>query len=367
MIASLRNRASAPDGTTMISPTESTSVRPWRSDEPPQRVLIIRFHAVGDVAISLASCAAFRRKFPDSQIDFLTMDPTALLAASLDLFTAVHTFPLCDSKWERLRYAIAWAARLRRYRYQIVLDLQRNWVTRFLRRSAAPTAWAEFDRFSPRLAGLRTLDTFHRIGFDDLELDFRVPVRAEALEAARQTLRSNGWNESMPLVVLNPAGLWTTRNWPLECYGDFARMWLKDEDTTFLLIGTDRLSEKARFLSDVLGSKVVNLVGRTSLAEANAILQHVSFVLSEDSGLMHMAWVSGIPTLALFGSSRHDWSAPLGPHTQCLHSGDLPCAACMSATCRYGDTHCLTRHTPDTVYGLARQLMRNCYAKTDRS
>ena len=341
----------------MTGRTESISFRRWSSAKPPERILIIRLHAIGDVAITFPACAAFRSKFPEACIDFLTLETTAPFAASLEIFNTVHSFPLCRSKWERLRHAIAWAARLQQKRYQIVLDLQRNWVSRLLRVSAAPTAWAEFDRFSPRLAGLRTLDTFHRLVFSDLDLDFHLPVRTEVLQSARRILQRRGWHEGKPLVVLNPAGFWATRNWPLEYYSEFARLWLRDEDAMFLLIGTERISEKSRFLSDGLGSKLINLVGQTSLAEALGILQHVSFVLSEDSGLMHMAWVSGIPTLALFGSSRHDWSAPIGPHTYCLHSGDLPCGACMSATCKYDDVHCLTRHTPHAVYDLARQFI----------
>lgn len=341
----------------MTARTESISVRRWGSARSPERVLIIRLHAIGDVAITFPLCTALRAKFPAACIDFFTLETTSPLAASLETFNTVHSFPLCRSKWERLRHAIAWAARLQHKRYQIVLDLQRNWVSRLIRICTAPTAWAEFDRVSPRLAGLRTLDTFHRLGFTDLDLDFHLPVRNEVLQSALRILQRNGWHEGKPLVVLNPAGLWTTRNWPLEYYSEFAWLWLRDEDAMFLLIGTERMSEKGEFLSKDLGSKLINLVGKTSLVEALGILQHVSFVLSEDSGLMHMAWVSGIPTLALFGSSRHDWSAPLGPHTQYLHSGDLPCGACMSVTCRYDDIHCLTRHTPQTVYRLARQIM----------
>ena len=343
----------------MTEPRESVSNRKWSSPKPPEKILVIRLHAIGDVAITFPSCVALRTRFSDASIDFLTLETTASLPASLEIFNSVHGFPYCDSRWERLRHALAWANRLRHNQYQVVLDLQRNWVSRMLRRAARPQAWSEFDRFSPRLAGLRTLDVFHRIGFVDLGLDFRLPVRSEVLHSARSILQRHGWKEGKQVVVLNPAGFLPTRNWPLENYSEFARLWLNDEETTFLMMGPGRIGEKSKYLSDHLGSRLINLVGQTSLPEALGILQQVSFVLSEDSGLMHMAWVSGIPTLALFGSSRHDWSAPVGPHTRCLHSGDLPCGACMSPTCRYGDIHCLTRYTPQSVYALSREMMNH--------
>jgi ADP-heptose:LPS heptosyltransferase len=73
---------------------------------------------------------------------------------------------------------------------------------------------------------------------------------------------------------------------------------------------------------------------------------------------MHMAWLSGIPTLALFGSTRSEWSRPLGDHTLLLDSSDLSCGGCMESTCRFGDNHCLTRYTPQQVYTHAIGLIK---------
>src|SRR5438309_11377970 len=86
----------------MTAHTESISVRRWDSAKAPERALIIRLHAIGDVAITFPSCMAFRAKFPEACIDFLTLDTTAPLAASLEIFNTVHSFPHSTSKWERL-------------------------------------------------------------------------------------------------------------------------------------------------------------------------------------------------------------------------------------------------------------------------
>ena len=94
------------------------------------------------------------------------------------------------------------------------------------------------------------------------------------------------------------------------------------------------------------------------MEEAFAIINKSYFVLTEDSGLMHMSWVSGIPTLALFGSSRRDWSAPQGEHSLCLNSSDLECGNCLLAICKYGDIHCLTRYTPEFVFDRSISLLK---------
>jgi ADP-heptose:LPS heptosyltransferase len=88
-------------------------------------------------------------------------------------------------------------------------------------------------------------------------------------------------------------------------------------------MGVGKISDKANYLKGKLGEKLVNLVGKTSPLQAFAIVQDLHFVLSEDSGLMHMAWVSGIPTLALFAGQKNVRPQPLGKHSGFLHSEDI--------------------------------------------
>jgi ADP-heptose:LPS heptosyltransferase len=127
-------------------------------------------------------------------------------------------------------------------------------------------------------------------------------------------------------------------------------MMMHDQNWHFVLLGTSRIRKQAAFLEEQIGDAVLNLTEQTSLEEALGVLRHASVVISEDSGLLHMGWASGVPTLALFGSTNHVWSQPVGRHVRSLHSGDLECGACMSPECRFGDVRCLTRYTPDFVY-----------------
>jgi ADP-heptose:LPS heptosyltransferase len=171
-------------------------------------------------------------------------------------------------------------------------------------------------------------------------------------------LLSAGWSGTTQLVAINPAGLWETRQWPLENYDSLIRLFLEeDENVRFLLLGTERIRERSRHLVRHFGHHAVDLVEQTTLGEALAALQFCSGMISEDSGLMHMAWASGIPTVALFGSTNHIWSAPTGNYVRCFHSGDLPCSACMKPSCKYGDIHCLTRVTPHMVYEAMKAML----------
>ncbi len=108
-----------------------------------------------------------------------------------------------------------------------------------------------------------------------------------------------------------------------------------------------------------LAPDAVDLAGETTPDLAMAVLARASLAVSDDSGLMHLAWVQGVPTLALFGSTRATWSRPLGPATDGFYSEDLACGACMRPVCAREDLHCLDRVTVDAVLSRALDLLRN--------
>jgi ADP-heptose:LPS heptosyltransferase len=172
-------------------------------------------------------------------------------------------------------------------------------------------------------------------------------------------LHAANFDPAKKLFVLNPAGNFATKNWPLEYYDRFARTWLEtiDAHVQFLVLGADFLQTKAEHLKNRLSNNLISLVGSTTQTEAFNILQKADLVLTEDSGLMHLACAAQVPTIALFGSTKSVWSKPWGEYSICLDSSDLECGECAEPLCRFGDVHCLTRYTPDAVITAATELL----------
>ena len=323
------------------------------------RVLAIRFQATGDVIITLPYLNALKRKYPDSEIDLLTREETAPIPRSLLLFSRVFAIGGGRRFKRQCLAMLILLPRLILRRYDIVLDLQNNELSRWVTSALRPKAWSRFDKTSPIPAGERTRRALEGAGLGPIDLNTDLRVRNDG--SAERLLREAGIGSDHRLVVLNPAGAFPTRNWPLSNYVAFAKTWqsLDSRPTLFLLLGLPALREKADYLRFALGGSVVDLVGRTTSDEAFALVRRSDLVLSEDSGLMHMSWCSGVPTVALFGASRGDWSRPLGKHSVCLDSSDLECRFCMEAECRHGDVRCLTRREPEEVAHLAMQLLES--------
>ena len=117
-----------------------------------------------------------------------------------------------------------------------------------------------------------------------------------------------------------------------------------------------------RALAEALEEHAVDLSGRTTPDEAMAVVARASLAVSDDSGLMHLAWVQGVPTVAIFGASRATWCRPWGEHTTGFYSEDLPCGACMQPECARKDLHCLMRVSVDAVLERALRLLRGTEA-----
>lgn len=331
--------------------------QPWTKTSLPRRILAIRLQALGDVVITLPYLQCLRNSLPaDTRLDLVTRKEVDDIPKNIDLFDHVYSIGGARDFKRQLLSTCLLLPQLSMQRYDVVIDLQNSGLSRLLRKSLRPAAWSAFDRFSPRSAGERNRLTIEAVGLGLNQMDIRLRPRPPL--SSRAILSRKGLTDADRLVVLNPAGAFPTRNWETDKYVRFARLWLQRwPDTKFLLLGTSFIAEKALFLQKELGDHVVNLVGQTRPSEVFSVLQRVALVLSEDSGLMHMAWVSGTPVVALFGSTRSDWARPLGPHSLVLDSSDLPCGHCMQESCQRGDVFCLSRRSPEEVFARAVSLL----------
>lgn len=331
--------------------------KPWNDSSLPKKILAMRFQAIGDTIITLPYLQNLKRQHPEIELHFLTRKEVSPIPKNILLFDKVITIGGGRNAKIQFLLILLKLPWLWFQKYDVVLDLQNHRISRIVRKLLHPKAWTEFDRSSPISAGERTRQTVEALLPWSIAPDtqFVIDYKTKALELLQQ----NGWKEEHELVVLNPAGNFPSRSWPVSAYIEFAKLWRErfNNSTQFVLLLLPSLSEKATQIAKALGENCINLTGKSGQLESFTILQKCKFVLSEDSGLMHMAWVQGIPTLALFSSSRKDWSAPQGEWSDCLDSSDLACGPCMAEVCLYGDNRCLTRYAPEYVLEKAANLL----------
>ncbi len=167
----------------------------------------------------------------------------------------------------------------------------------------------------------------------------RLSVNSDDVAAALRRHQLHKGEGDRLLALCPGAEYGPAKRWPEARFGELAQEYRK-RGWQVWLFG----SEKDRTVCDNVASRAegcINLAGRTSLAEAVDLLSLAEAVVSNDSGLMHVAAALGRPLVALYGSSDPGFTPPLGEPHEILHKG-LECSPCFERVCPKGHLRCLT-------------------------
>ena len=137
------------------------------------------------------------------------------------------------------------------------------------------------------------------------------------------------------------------KRWPAQSFGELATA-LAAEGITVWIVGSAKEREIGEKIRAASAGAAVNLCGRTSLDQAVVILSAADLVVSNDSGLMHVAAALDRPLVALYGSSSPAFTPPLSRHAQIIKL-DLPCSPCFQRSCPLGHFDCMMKLTPQLV------------------
>jgi len=140
------------------------------------------------------------------------------------------------------------------------------------------------------------------------------------------------------------------KRWPEEHYAEVARKAL-DKGWQVYLFGSLKDGLVTAKINELSGDKCRNFAGRTSLTEALDLMSLCNAVVSNDSGLMHVAAALNIKTIALYGSSDPNFTPPLHSEAEVISLG-LPCSPCFKRECPLEHLDCLTKILPKRVLAL---------------
>jgi heptosyltransferase-2 len=180
---------------------------------------------------------------------------------------------------------------------------------------------------------------------DRPQLHIDAQLTEDAAQAAE--LEVGGYWAFAPGAEYGPS-----KRWPPAHYAALARALHTRHGLPIVLLGSGKEAPLCDEISALAPGTCRVLAGRTTLDAAMALIAGCRGMISNDSGLMHVAAALGVPQVALFGSTSPEHTPPLNPRAHVLWLKDelkLDCMPCFARECRFGHYRCLQDLTPQRV------------------
>ena len=169
-----------------------------------------------------------------------------------------------------------------------------------------------------------------------------------------------GLDPGMPLMTLCPGARYgSSKQWPADYYAALAQHYI-GAGWQVLVLGSD--NDKA-FAGRILGGLTdatrpacIDACGNTGLVDAVDLLALSQVVVTNDSGLMHIAAAVGSKIVAIYGSSTPAFTPPLAD-TVAIAALELDCRPCFERECPLGHLDCLRRQSPEAIIGQVEALL----------
>lgn len=175
-------------------------------------------------------------------------------------------------------------------------------------------------------------------------------------ESVRATLTALGLSAAPAPVAFCPGAEYgPAKRWPARHFAELARR-LAATDFPVWIVGSAKDAAVGAQIEQLSGGAARNLCGRTDLAQAIDLLSCARLVVSNDSGLMHVAAALDRPLVALYGSSSTTYTPPLSRRARLLSLG-LECSPCFKRECPLGHFKCLNDLTPERVLGEIKEAL----------
>jgi len=361
----------------------------------PNKILLVRFSALGDVIQTLPILSMLREGFPDAKIGWAI---DAELAPAIEDHPALDYLHRCSrrswssalrnpTKWGRVNDEFrAFVEDVRTVGYDVAVDAQGLFKTALLpclagiKRRIGYRHGREFsslfynerylyrdEYFDPAISHLKHMaDLARSIGAGEVRYAIEPPRVTDAARQHVSELLNGAFASDAPVVVMAPATQWLSKQWPEEHWTSLLEQLLTETDLNLIVQGSAAdAAMGARILRGLpngkLHGQLVNLFGKLPIPAMYALYERTHVAVGSDSAPLHIAGAMRVPVLiGVYGPTGYRRTPPIGsPHIKLFSTeGELPCQPCHKRTCPLGTTECMMRIGPKQVFQAVLEGLR---------
>lgn len=326
-----------------------------------RRILIVGPAWVGDMVMAQCLFKIIKQRYPESVIDVLAPAWSLPLLSRMSEVAEAIIMPIGHGEIAlSKRYQIAKTIKKRNYQQSIVLPNSfKSALIPWFAGIPLRTGWRGEMRYV-LLNDIRKLDEkryplmierFMALGLPEsqaLPAVYPLPELTISAESQQAAIKQHQLSVSKPILALCPgAEFGPAKRWPEEYYAQIANEKLQAEWDVWLF-GSQKDQIVAEKIMQLTHQRCVNLTGKTKLEEAIDLLSLANGVISNDSGLMHIAAALRKPLIAVYGPTTASFTPPLHD-TAKIVSLSLPCQPCFKRTCPLEHHRCMKELMPEKI------------------
>ncbi len=346
---------------------------------PPQRVLVVKLSAVGDVVHVLPALSALRRALPDAYIGWVAHPGPANLLEGHPQIDRLFKLPRPKTFREGVLGLRALRCELRAAGlWDVAIDFQGltksglvAWLSGARRRlgfagaaSRELNALFMTERVQPTRVPVieMNLELVAALGCDVKDATPSIVCHEADEQFVARWAQEHGYS-GRRFIVLDAFAGWPSKRWRFERWAAVAKAIYEFHALETLVFFGPGERPEAEHLADLLRATGVPTVvaPATTLRQYVALLKHhATLFLGGDTGPMHIAAALGVPTVALFGSSDSRRNAPVfsGARFVVLQDFSQPCAGTFWRKCRFHPPGaCLDGISVEEVVSAAEKLL----------
>lgn len=343
------------------------------SIQTPNKILIIRLSSIGDVLLTTPVIRHLKNKFPGGQIDFVVKKEFADLLKYHPGIGHLYQYDKNDevNSLKKIRQQI------RNQHYDLIIDLHKNFRSYYLTTGSGAKNIVRykkgiFQRFLlvkfklnlykaviPIYQRYLNCLNYYGIRHDGQGLDIFFDQKIEKMFIADY---ANFLNHSSGLIIgIAPGAKHVTKQWTVEGFSSVIDFFVRNKNARIILFGSNAEQEIIQSLSIDQYSLVLNACGRLSLLETAALMSHCDLVLTNDSGLMHLAAALKKKVVAIFGSTTEELGFfPYTTQHIVVQNETLKCRPCSHIgrkKCPKRHFKCMKEITAEQVIGAIEELL----------
>ncbi|MEW6260627.1 MAG: lipopolysaccharide heptosyltransferase II [Thermodesulfobacteriota bacterium] len=328
-----------------------------------ERVLIRSANWVGDVVMSLPAIRAVRAHFPKAEIVVLAKPWVADLYRHLPDIDRILVYDR-QGRHAGLGGIFRLCSELRQSRFDIGLSIQNAfeaalilWLSRVPIRIGYATD-ARSLLLTHRVHRTKAIRALHQVdyyrklieavGIPVPDRSIRLVLSPDERRWAEEALTLLGAAPSGMICGINPgAAFGTAKRWPEDRWIELSKRMLALGIDRILVFGSPSESALGEAIASAVGPRCHSLCGKTDLRQAMALIAACRLLVTNDSGLMHVAAALNVPLVAIFGPTRHDQTSPVSQMARLIRV-PVDCSPCMKPHCPT-DHRCMTAVSVDRV------------------